>query len=98
MRIFTRNTLIRFWSSHRDAEAPLRLWVSIVENAAWTGPSDIRRVFGSADFLQDNRVVFDVKGNTYRLIAQVKYAPIFAVYIRFIGTHAEYDRVDALTV
>ena len=52
-------------------------------------------VFGSADFLANNRVVFDIKGNTYRLITQVKYAPLFLVFIRFVGTHAEYDRVDA---
>jgi mRNA interferase HigB len=98
MRIFSRNTLARFWTLHRDAEAPLRLWFSIVEAAAWAGPSDVKAVFGTADFLQNNRVVFNVKGNTYRLIAQIKYAPIFAVYVRFIGTHAEYDRVDALKV
>lgn len=52
-------------------------------------------MFGTADFLADNRVVFDIKGNKYRLIAQIKYAPLFLVFIRFVGTHAEYDRIDA---
>jgi len=52
-------------------------------------------VFGTADFLGGNRVVFDIKGNSYRLIAQIKYAPLCIVFIRFVGTHAEYDRIDA---
>jgi mRNA interferase HigB len=98
MRIFNRSTLMEFWSKHPDAEGALRLWFSMVANASWAGPADVRKMFGRADFLQNNRVVFDICGNTYRLIAQVKYGPLFLVYIRFIGTHAEYDRIDATTV
>ena len=98
MRIFNRSTLVEFWTRHADAEIPLRLWFSIVQNASWTGPADIKAVFGRADFLPNNRVVFDIKGNNYRLIAQVKYGPLYLVYIRFIGTHAEYDRIDATSV
>lgn len=98
MRIFSRGTLIAFWEKHPDAEDPLRLWFSMVERAAWAGPADVRTAFRSADFVAGNRVVFNIKGNAYRLIAQVKYGPLFLVYIRFIGTHAEYDRVDAATV
>lgn len=98
MRIFSRSTLVEFWTRHADAEDPLRLWFSIVQNAAWTGPADVRAVFGSADFLSDNRIVFDIKGNKYRLITQVKYGPLYLIYIRFIGTHAEYDRIDATTI
>ena len=98
MRIFSRATLIEFWRKHPDAEGALRLWFSIVEKAAWAGPADVREMFGSADFLQDNRIVFDIRGNTYRLIAQVKYGPLFLVYIRFLGTHADYNRIDASTV
>ena len=70
----------------------------MVERAAWLGPSDVRAAFGSADFLAGNRVVFDIKGNTYRLIAQIKYGPLFLVFIRFVGTHAQYDRIDASKV
>lgn len=55
-------------------------------------------MFGSADFLRDNRVVFDIKGNSYRLIAQIKYGPLYLVYIRFVGTHPEYDRINASTI
>lgn len=98
MRIFSRSTLIQFWKKHRDAEAPLRLWFAQVERASWRGPADVRAAFGSADFIADNRVVFDIKGNSYRLIVHVRYAPFCLVFIRFIGTHAEYDRIDAATV
>lgn len=98
MRIFSRGTLIEFWRKHPEAEGALRLWFSIVERASWTGPADVKDVFGNADFLQGNRIVFDIRGNNYRLIAQVKYSPLFLVYIRFIGTHADYDRIDASTV
>lgn len=93
--IFSRNTLVEFWRKHPDAEQPLRLWFSMVENAAWSTPAQVRAVFGSSDFLGGNRVVFDIKGNAYRRVAQIKYAPIFLVFIRFVGTHAEYDRIDA---
>ena len=98
MRIFSRSTLIDCWSKHADAEGALRLWFSIVENASWTGPADVRAVFGSADFLRDNRVVFDIKGNSYRLVAQIKYGPLFLVSVRFVGNHAEYDKIDAATI
>ena len=95
LRIFSPNTLVEFWKKHPDAQQPLRLWFSIVERASWTGPTQVRAIFGSADFLPSNRVVFDIKGNTYRLVAQIKYGPLFLVFIRFVGTHAEYDRIDA---
>lgn len=98
LRILSRSTLVEFWGKHPDSEKPLRLWFSLVQKATWHGPADIAKSFGSADFLPGNRVVFDIKGNSYRLIAQVKYAPLFLVFIRFIGTHAEYDRVDAAKV
>ena len=95
LRIFNRSTLVEFWTKHPDAEGPLRLWFSMVEKAAWSRPAQLRAAFGSADFLADNRVVFDIKGNSYRLVVQIKYAPLFLVFVRFLGTHAEYDRIDA---
>jgi len=95
LRIFSRNTLVEFWKKDFDVEKFFCLWFSIVEKAAWSGPAHVRAVFGSADFIANNRIVFDVKGNSYRLVAQVKYAPLFLVFIRFVGTHAEYDRIDA---
>jgi mRNA interferase HigB len=98
VRIFNRSTLADFWTKHADAEVPLRLWFAIVQSAAWKGPQDVRASFGTADFLPGGRVVFDIKGNKYRLIAQIKYGPLFLVYIRFVGTHAEYDKIDATTI
>jgi mRNA interferase HigB len=95
LRIFSRNTLVEFWTKHPDAEGPLRLWFSIAENARWSGPAEIRATFGSVDFLAGNRVVFDIKGNAYRLVARVRYAPLCLLFIRFLGTHAQYDRIDA---
>lgn len=77
---------------------PLRTWYAIVSRASWSGPAEIKRQFGSAvDFVADNRLVFDVGGNKYRLIVRVSYE-YKAVQIKFVGTHAEYDRVDPLTV
>jgi len=97
VRIFNRSTLRDFWTKHRDAEGPLQVWFEEVEDALWKGTRDIRARFGSADLLPGDRVVFDIGGNKYRLIVHVAYK-FHAVYIRFIGTHAEYDRVDANTV
>jgi mRNA interferase HigB len=98
VRVFNRATLVAFWTKHRDAEGPLRLWFSMVERASWSGPAALRATFGSVDFLGDNRVVFDIKGNRYRIVAQVKYAPLCLVYVRFIGTHAEYAKIDARSI
>jgi mRNA interferase HigB len=95
LRVFNRSTLVAFWKKHPDAEKPIRLWFSIASKARWGGPADVRRVFGTADFLAGNRVVFDIKGNSYRLVVQIKYAPLCVVFIRFVGTHAEYDRIVA---
>jgi mRNA interferase HigB len=98
LRVFNRATLVAFWNKHPDSEKALRLWFAMVDKASWTGPTDVRAVFGAADFLPGNRVIFDIKGNTYRLVAQIKYAPLFLVFVRFIGTHAQYDRIDAHTI
>jgi mRNA interferase HigB len=98
VRIFNRSTLVAFWSEHPDSEHPLRLWFSVVERASWRGPSDIKAHFASASFVAGDRVIFNIRGNKYRLIAHVKYGPMYLVYMRFIGTHEDYDRVDATTV
>jgi mRNA interferase HigB len=98
LRIFNRSTLQSFWEKHPDAEQPLRAWHHEVEKASWQTPQEIREQYGSADFVANNRVIFDICGNNYRLIVVVKYGPLYCVYIRFIGTHAEYDHVDAATI
>lgn len=98
VRIFSRATLREFWEKYPDAEAPLKAWFQEVEKASWAGPDEVKARYGSADFVVNNRIIFNIRGNNYRLIVAAKYAPIFCVYIRFIGTHAEYDQVDAATV
>jgi mRNA interferase HigB len=98
VRILTRGRLVAFWTAHKDSEQQLKAWHAEVERAEWKGPEDIKKRFRSADFVANDRVVFNIKGNTYRLVVHVKYAPLCLVYIRFIGTHAEYDKIHATTV
>ena len=99
MRIISVGTLRAFWEqlARRDAEQPLRTWVKVVKAARWADPSAVKQMFGSADILRDGRVVFDIGGNKYRLVAWVNYH-YGVVYIRFIGTHREYDGIDAQSV
>jgi mRNA interferase HigB len=99
MRIIAVSTLRKFWSrpGRGDAEQPLRAWVHIVRAADWSKPTDVKEMFRSADILGGGRVIFDIGGNKYRLVAAIHYRGK-RVYIRFIGTHREYDRIDARTV
>lgn len=99
MRIIAVGTLREFWCrpGRRDAEQPLRAWVHIVRKAEWSKPTDIKAMFRSADILGNSRVIFDIGGNRYRLVAAVHYRGK-RVYVRFIGTHKEYDQIDAETV
>ncbi len=97
MRIIARGTLRDFWERHSDAEDALRAWYQDANQAQWKTPEDIKRVYASASIVGNNRVVFNIKGNQYRLIVAVNY-PLGIVYIRFIGSHREYDKVDAATV
>lgn len=99
MRIIAVGTLKRFWSSpgRSGAEMPLRAWMHIVRRAAWSRPNEAREVFGSADLLANGRAVFEIGGNKYRLIAAIHYRGK-RVYVRFIGTHKEYDKISANTI
>lgn len=97
MRIIAIRTLQNFWIEHPDAEQPLKAWVDEIKNASWQSPSDIKTQYRQASVLKSRRVVFNIKGNHYRLIVAVAYR-FGAVYIKFIGTHKEYDEVDADTV
>ena len=97
MRVIALRTLREFWTSHADAEEALRAWHADARRAHWRSPADIRANYANASILANNRVVFNIRGNTYRLIVAVNY-PLEIVYIRFVGTHAEYDRIDAATI
>lgn len=97
MRIIARRTLREFWEVHPDAEEPLRTWYTYVLQADWHTPSDVKRIFRTASFVGNDRVVFNIKGNRYRLVVVVVYRH-HAVYIRFIGTHRDYNDIDVATV
>ena len=97
MRIIAISTLSQFWTKHRDAEDALRAWYSEAKHAKWRDPKDVRNRYHSADILPGNRVVFNIKGNQYRLVVKIHYNT-GVVYIRFIGDHADYDRINAETI
>lgn len=97
MRVIAKSTLETFWNIHPDSKQPLLAWHDEAAAATWTKPQDIKDMYANASFIGGNRVVFNIKGNDYRLIAGVAYR-VGIVYIKFIGTHAEYDKVDAVTV
>ncbi|MGD9618060.1 MAG: type II toxin-antitoxin system HigB family toxin [Alphaproteobacteria bacterium] len=98
MQIIALRTLRRFWERHLQAETPVRLWYALASKAVWSGPAEIEAQFGgSVDFVSDNRAIFDIGGNKYRLVVRISYR-YKRVLVKFIGTHAEYDRIDPTTV
>ncbi len=97
MRIIAVSYLRDFWDRYPDAEQHLKSWVDEVKKAIWNQPADIKAQYRSASILKNRRVVFNIKGNDYRLVASVAYR-YQAIYVKFVGTHAEYDAVDAESV
>ena len=97
MRIIAKRTLREFWNRYPDAEGPLRAWHQEVLQADWQTPHEVKAQFGSASILKENRVVFNIAGNKYRLVVKINYA-YRIVYIRFIGTHEDYNQIDVDTV
>ncbi|MDR3515125.1 MAG: type II toxin-antitoxin system HigB family toxin [Azospirillaceae bacterium] len=98
MQIIALRTLRQFWDRYPQAEIPLRVWYSRVRAADWTGPDDVKAEFGSTvDFVADSRVIFDIGGNKYRLVVHVAYK-FGRVLVKFVGTHREYEAIDATVV
>ncbi len=97
MRVIALKALRDFWQQHPDAEQPLRAWHHDAQQSVWRTPAEIKRVYRNASITGSNRVVFNIKGNTYRLVVAVQYEHGI-VYIRFVGTHEEYDRIDVTRV
>jgi mRNA interferase HigB len=94
MQVIALKRLRQFWKKHPRAETPLRTWYAITSRADWNGPADVKEQFGTTvDFVGDNRLIFDIGGNKYRLIVRPAYR-FKRVLIKFIGTHEEYDRID----
>lgn len=97
MRVISKRALLEFTHREPRARQTFLAWYRIVKGAEWQKPTDIRADFRSADFVAGNRVIFDIGGNKYRLVAEINYRRQ-CVFIRFVGTHVEYDAIDAATV
>jgi mRNA interferase HigB len=93
MRIIAKSTLRAFWTHHPDAEEPLLAWYREVEKEDWSQPGQVKEKYRGASIVKGSRVVFNIKGNSYRLVVRINY-PYRVVYVRFVGTHVEYDTID----
>jgi mRNA interferase HigB len=97
MRVIVLSALREFWDRHPDARPALEAWYADAKRATWKAPSDIKDTYRNASIVGKNRVVFNIKGNNYRLVEAVQYEHGI-VFIRFVGAHRDYDRIDVETV
>ena len=97
MRLFTEQTIKQFADQHPDAKVALQVWVAVMRTSRWTCFADIKRDFNTVDAVGNQRYVFNIMGNHYRIVAVIKFTIGF-VYVRFIGTHKEYDKIDCKTI
>jgi mRNA interferase HigB len=100
MRVISKRTLREFWEStpkYADSEDPLKAWYREAKQAMWLTPADIKEQYRNASILKNNRTVFNIAGNKYRLVVEINY-PAQMIFIRFIGTHQEYDKIDVETI
>ena len=93
-RIFAKSTLRDFWEKYPDSELYLKTWYETAMNANWETPNDVKKSYAHASILRDSRIVFNIKGNTYRMVVKFNFEHQLA-FVRFIGTHSEYDKIDA---
>lgn len=96
-RIIAKRTLRSFWEKHPDAEQHLKTWYDTAKSSNWKSPNEVKLTYINASILKYSRVVFNIKGNSYRLIVKFNYERQWA-FIRFVGTHAEYDAIEANTI
>lgn len=97
MRVIAIRTLREFWKRHPDAEDPVKAWHAEAKAASWLNPAEVKAHYPSASIVGDNRIIFNIGGNKYRLVVHFNYA-IQIAYIKFIGPHGEYDKIDVETV
>ena len=97
MRIVAKRTLRLYWRREPRAEQPLKAWYAVAMKADWSSPADVKAMYGNASIVGNDRAVFNIGGNRYRLVVRFDYARRIG-FVRFVGTHSEYDRVDAATV
>lgn len=93
-RIVAKRTIREFWQKNKDSKEYLETWYQTVKSANWDKPSDIKKFYATVSILKNSRVVFNIKGNDYRLVAKINYERQW-LFIRFIGTHSEYDKINA---
>jgi mRNA interferase HigB len=93
-RIFSKSTLREFWETYTDSEQYLKTWYDTAMNSDWRTPNDVKQTYASASILKNGRIVFNIKGNSYRLVVKFNFEKQW-LFIRFIGTHTEYDKIDA---
>lgn len=96
-RVFAKSTLREFWELHPDAEQYLKTWFDTAMNSNWKSPNEVKSTYANASILKEGRIVFNIKRNTYRLVTKINFEKQW-IFIRFIGTHDEYDRIDAKTI
>jgi mRNA interferase HigB len=96
-RIFSKSTLREYWEKHPETEQYLKTWYDTAMSSTWKTPNDVKQAYLTSSILKDSRIVFNIKGNSYRLVVKFNFEKQWA-FIRFIGTHAEYDRINANTI
>jgi len=96
-RIFAKSTLREYWDKYPETEQYLKTWYDTAMSSDWRTPADVKRNYANASILKSGRVVFNIKGNSYRLVTKFNFEKQW-IFIRFIGTHSEYDNIDANTV
>jgi len=96
-KIFAKSTLREYWENYPDTEQYLKTWYDTAMSSEWKTPNDVKQTYANASILKDSRVVFNIKGNSYRLVVKLNFEKQW-IFIRFIGTHPEYDKIDANTI
>jgi len=97
LRVIAKKILREFWEKHNDCEQQLKAWFQETSKAKWTTPNEIKSEYPSASIVGNDRIVFNIKGNTYRLIVKINF-DYQMIWIRFVGTHTEYDKVNTKTI
>jgi mRNA interferase HigB len=96
-RIFAKSTLKEFWESHPDSAQHLKTWYDTAMSSSWKTPNEVKETYANTSILKDGRIVFNIKGNIYRLVVKVNFEKQW-IFIRFIGKHEDYDKIDANTI
>jgi len=96
-RIFSKRTLRKYWEMHPDSEQHLKTWYDTSMSSEWKTSNDVKHTYPNASILKNSRIIFNIKGNKYRLVVKFNYEKQW-IFIRFIGSHEEYDKIDANTI